>query len=137
MTIWKYSATSVLALLLTSVCFAHGEENPGPHNGVIRMPGAYHVEVIPDKDSLNIMLLDMNFKNPTVLNSFIKVKIKHGKNAYTLRCESMDNYYSCPVNTKMLARKGTLHIESERQMAEGSPVEYALPLQIPGSTNTA
>ena len=137
MAIWKYPATIVFTLLFASTCFAHGEDKPGPHNGAIRMPGAYHIEVIPGKDALNIMLLDINFKNPTVLNSFIKVKIKHGKNAYALRCESMDNYYSCPVSTKLLARKGTLSIESERQMAEGIPVEYALPLIVPEDTQTA
>ena len=137
MAIWKYPATFIFTLLFAFACYAHGEDKPGPHNGAIRMPGAYHVEVIPGKDALNIMLLDINFKNPTVLNSFIKVNIKQGKSAYVLRCESMDNYYSCPVSTKLLARKGTLHVESERQMAEGIPVEYTLPLKIPETTLTA
>lgn len=130
MAIWKYPVSLTLSLILMPACYAHGEDKPGPHNGAVRMPGNYHVEVIPDKDALNVMLLDANFKNPTVLNSSIKVKIKHGRNAYVLRCESMDNYFSCPVNANMLAQKGTLQIESERQQTEGDPVEYPLPLKI-------
>lgn len=137
MAIWKYPVSLTLSLLLTSACYAHGEDQPGPHHGIIRMPGDYHVEVIPDKDALNIMLLDVNFKNPTVLNSSIKVKIKHGHNAYVLRCESMDNYFSCPVSEKMLAQNGTLQIESERQQSEGAAVEYPLPLKMAEEHQTA
>lgn len=137
MAIWKYPVSFTLSLLLTSACLAHGEDKPGPHHGAISMPGDYHVEVIPDKDALHVMLLDVNFKNPTVLNSSIKVKIKHGRNAYVLRCESMDNYFSCPVSSKILAQNGTLHIESERQQAEGAPVEYSLPLKIAEENQTA
>ena len=137
MNIWKYTGVTIITLLLAPVCFAHGEDKPGPHNGVIRMPGDYHVEVMAGKETLDIMLLDANFKNPTVLNSHIKVKIRHGDNAYVLRCESKDNYYSCPVSNKMLTSKGTLHIESERQLSAGMPVEYPLPLTQPDEVQTA
>lgn len=121
----------LLAMMLSgsTTLFAHGEDAPGPHNGFVRMPGAYHVETIPTKDALDIMLLDVNFKNPTVLNSNIKVSIKSGKQVYHLSCESMENYFTCPVSTKLLNR-GTLVIESVRQQSEGIPVEYPLPLHV-------
>lgn len=122
--------TLTAALTCSSATFAHGENELGPHNGFIKMPGAYHVEVIPGKDTLDVMLLDANFKNATVLNSHIKVKISNGKQTYALRCESMDNYFSCPISAKLLARNGKLHIESERQLNAGMPVEYSLPLQV-------
>lgn len=119
------------ASLLSSAAFAHGEDQPGPHHGYIRMPGAYHIEVIPNKDSLDIMLLDINFKNPTALNSSVKAVIKTSKkNAYVLNCESMDSYFTCPINEKMLGKKGKLLIESSRLQEEGVPVEYALPLKF-------
>lgn len=122
----------LLATMLLSgstTLLAHGEDALGPHDGFVRMPGAYHVETIPSKDALDIMLLDVNFKNPTVLNSTVKVSIKSGKHVYHLSCESMDNYFTCPVSTKMLNR-GTLVVESVRQQSEGLPVEYPLPLHV-------
>jgi hypothetical protein len=120
----------IILLALANTAYAHGEDEPGPHNGYIKMPGAYHIEVIPAKHAVDIMLLDVNFKNPTVLNSHIKAKVKTGDQTYTLKCESMDNYFSCPLHEKMLSNKGTLIIESERQLAEGTPVEYPLPLRL-------
>ncbi len=122
--------TVITALTCSTPIFAHGEDQLGPHHGYIRMSGTYHIEVIPNDDTLDIMLLDSNFKNPTVLNSTIKVKINNGKNSYALRCESMDNYFSCPISSKLLSHGGTLKIESERQLNAGAPVEYSLPLQL-------
>ncbi len=125
------------AVLLTQSIFAHGEDQLGPHSGYVKEPGSYHVEVIPGKETLDIMLLDANFKNPTTLNSHIKVKIKHGTNAYVLRCESMENYFSCPVSEKMMAQEGTLVIQSARQQEEGDPVTYPLPLRLTQDNQTA
>ena len=134
MNIRKYLALTVV--LLSQNSFAHGEDQLGPHSGYVKEPGSYHVEVIPGKDTLDIMLLDANFKNPTVLNSHIKVKIKQGSNAYVLRCESMENYFSCPVSDKMLAREGSLVIQSARQQEEGDAVTYPLPLRLTDDTQT-
>lgn len=134
MNIRKYLGLSIF--LLSQPIFAHSEDALGPHNGYIKVPGEYHVEVVPDKDTLNIMLLDAKLKNPTVLNSQIKVKIKNGSNAYVLRCESMENYFSCPVSEKILSRKGTLVIESSRQLTKGDTVEYPLPLKLTEETET-
>jgi len=122
--------TLTAAITCSTTLFAHGEDALGPHHGFIKMPGAYHIEVVPGKDTLDVMLLDANFKNATVLNSHIKVKINNGKNSYALRCESMDNYFSCPISAKLLAQGGKLQIESERQLNAGMPVEYSLPLQV-------
>ncbi len=119
-----------LTLALAGTVFAHGEDELGPHKGYIKMPGAYHIEVIPGKDTIDIMLLDVNFKNPTVLNSHIKAKITSGSQTVELKCESMANYFSCPVNASMLTSKGALVVDSERQLAEGSAVEYPLPLHL-------
>lgn len=131
MYIWTCFITFTAASLLSSAAFAHGEDRPGPHHGYIKMPGTYHVEVIPSKNSLDIMLLDINFKNPTALNSSVKAIIKTSrKNTYVLNCESMDNYFTCPVNEKILSKKGKLLIESARLQEEGAPVEYALPLRF-------
>lgn len=129
MKIWMYLGLMILAV--TNIAYAHGEDELGPHNGYIRMPGTYHVEVIPAKEELQIMLLDINFKNPTVLNSRVNVKIKNGSNAYLLRCKSEDNYFACPVSAHMLTRSGVLIVQSARQFDKGAQVEYLLPLALP------
>jgi hypothetical protein len=129
MKIRKYAA--ILALILAQPVFAHGEDELGPHSGYIRMPGTYHVEVIPAKDELQIMLLDVNFKNPTVLNSSVKVRIKNGNNAYLLRCKSEDNYFSCPISANLLTNKSLLIVQSTRQFEHGAQVEYPLPFALP------
>src|SRR3990167_10537225 len=104
MNIWKCLAIMMFILTAAQTSLAHGEDEPGQHNGIIRMPGGYHVEVIPGKETVDIMLLDNNFKNPTVLNSHIKARIKTAHNAYVIRCETMDNYFSCPISASMLSR---------------------------------
>ena len=121
--------TSALAALSQNL-YAHGEDQLGPHKGYIRMPGAYHVEVVPKKNNIHVMLLDINFKNPTVLNSHIKAKISSGKETYTLHCTPSSYYFSCPANSELLTHNGKLIIESERLLAEGMPVEYPLPLRL-------
>lgn len=125
---WIYAAVTTLAFSQT--LYAHGEDQLGPHKSFIRMPGAYHVEVVPKKNSSRIMLLDMHFKNPTVQNSNIKVHIKSGKENYTLKCKPSTYYFLCPVNNNLLKTEGMLTVESERAMSKGVNVEYPLPLRL-------
>jgi hypothetical protein len=49
---------------------AHGEDKAGPNGGFIRMPGAFHTELVPSgKDKLKVYLLDIQWKNPSLKNS--------------------------------------------------------------------
>ncbi len=59
--------------------FAHGEDKPGPHGGFIRMPGAFHTEVVKEKEGYRVYLLDINWKNPSVLDSAVLASIEVGK----------------------------------------------------------
>jgi hypothetical protein len=118
-----------LTLALTNAAYAHGEEQPGPHNGFIKMPGAYHVELIPHKNSIDIMLLDIDFKDPIVLNSNVNVKIKSGKVVTTLQCTAKNDHFNCPASKKLLNSKGILTVKSKRDRSEGMSVNYSLPLQ--------
>lgn len=128
----KLLAATLLTFVLTvtTSVYAHGEDKLGPNKGYIRMPGPYHIEVVPLKNKLNVVLLDLNLKNPTVLNSFVKVRVTSGSESYMLHCEPQSNYFSCPVNSHLLKQIGTLKIESERQLTEGISVEYPLPLRL-------
>ena len=53
----------VLLIFSSSIANTHGMDKLGPHKGYVQMPGAFHTEVVQDKDgSFRIYLLDVEFK---------------------------------------------------------------------------
>ncbi len=122
-------ALTFLALTALSLnVFAHGEDKPGPHGGYIRMPGAFHTEVVKEKDGYRIYLLDINWKNPSVLDSEVKASIQNGKNKTELICLKESDSYLCKSS---LPQKGILNINSKREgQAGGIPSSYKLPLKF-------
>lgn len=126
-------------LILTTMLFiglgsqlalAHGEDKPGPNGGFIRMPGAFHTEVIlTGSNSLKVYLLDINWKNPTVKGSSLSVTHKESKT--TKNCTIESNYYVCqfPKNVD-LKKKGELIVEAKRENQKGNVVSYELPLKL-------
>jgi hypothetical protein len=119
---------SFLLLGTSYQSFAHGEKQPGPHQGMIRMPGAFHTEVIAEKNGFKVMLLDMQFKNPSIQDSTIEASIKSGKDTIKLTCTTQANYFYCPVDKKIMQQNGELEIKASRQKAVGAAVTYPLPL---------
>lgn len=109
---------------------AHGEDKPGPNGGFIRMPGAFHTEVIAMEPSrLKVYLLDINWKNPTVKESSLKVTHTGSKSSQT--CKSESNFFVCqfPKNVD-LNSKGELVVEAVRANQKGLPAKYELPLKF-------
>jgi len=123
---------TLLSLLTAcSITFAHGEDELGPHNGYVRMSGAFHAEVIPEKNDFKIMLLDINFENPTVENSSVKaVIIGKDKKRTELSCSSKADYFVCPVTKAQLKQTDTLELIPTRQGTTGPAVSYPLPLHL-------
>jgi len=119
----------VLATLCTTSLFAHGEDKPGPHGGFIRMPGAFHTEVMAEKAGLRIMLLDINFQNPTVEDSSVKVTLKADNKEILLKCKTDKDSFFCPMTGHLREKKGILAIQPMRHKAKGAQVEYPFPLQ--------
>lgn len=123
--------TSLLGLILGSgAAHAHGEDKPGPRGGFIRMPGAFHAEVIPlGPNKLKVYLLDINWKNPSVSNSNLSVKLKSKKTSQA-KCEVQENYYLCEFPKGVdLTKKGELSVEAQRENQKGNKVSYELPLK--------
>lgn len=120
-----------LLSLLTNLssAFAHGEDKPGPNSGYIRIPGAYHTEIIQDgKSALKVYILDLQFKNPSTDQN--KLEILHSSKVKAA-CEPKDNYYQCTFpETVDLSKKGKLTVTSERRGQEGMVVSYPLPLKF-------
>lgn len=134
----KYSLVLVLFTVFSlnsSLSFAHGEDQEGPHGGHIQMPASFHTEVIPDKDgSFHIFLLDMNFKNPTIKDSEIQARIVSGKKTTLLPCAVMgNNHFHCKAQGKVQGKApltGTLFLKAKREGVQAQmDAEYKLPLK--------
>ena len=126
-----------LALFLTiflsssQTVLAHGEDRPGPNGGFIRMPGAFHQEVVQvAKDQLKIYLLDINFKNPSSKNSNVEARLNANVSA---NCLAKDNsFFVCkfPDGSDLSKFGQRLTIKARRDGLVGNEIMYELPLKF-------
>lgn len=127
-----YRTWTIIALtfsLLTARAFAHGEDKPGPHGGFIRMPGAFHTEVVPvNKREIKVYLLDIEWKNPSIQRSKVQVEM----NKIVKECSPQSEpYFVCSFSPKVdLTKKGSLKIKAQREGQIGNEVIYELPLKL-------
>ncbi|MFN3698247.1 MAG: hypothetical protein ACK4VO_12485 [Pseudobdellovibrio sp.] len=123
---------SAFILFTTLQAFSHGEDKPGPHGGYIRMPGAFHTEVVPEKNGYRIYLLDIEWKNPTTKNSNLKASIKTQQKTLELDCKSERNSYFC--KSQIITEPAQLILNAQRKTQKGSPATYDLPLRFTTTT---
>ena len=97
----------------------------------MRMPGAFHVEVIADKHAVNVYLLDMHFENPQVTGSSVSVTLRREGAELVLECQVAGDQrmFSCwlPADEKLEA--GTLLVKASRGGVAAEPAHYELPLK--------
>lgn len=100
---------------------AHGEDKPGPHGGEIRMPGAFHTELVLDKGGkkgapAKIYLLDIEWKNPVVKDSAVSVAVDEKP---AKECKPASDHFTCElgVGTK-------LTVTAKRAGQQGNAVTY-------------
>ncbi len=108
---------------------AHGEDRPGPHGGHIRMPGGFHTEVVLKDKTLEIYLIDIQFKDPMVGNSSVSAKhILSAGQEVLLTCRPGTNKFDCdlPRNFK---NAGKILIQAKRGEMVGTTAVYQLPLK--------
>lgn len=121
-------ASILIYLSVGTVALAHGEEKPGPHGGEIRMPGAFHTELVRQANgagAFQFYLLDMDWKNPVVENSTLKVTLKEGARETTLSCIAKKEFFECSLPKGSSATKsGELIVNATRQGAAGGQVMY-------------
>lgn len=118
---------NIIIISLIQLAFSHGEDHPGPHGGKIQMPGAFHTEVLSQKDKVQIFLLDMNFENPTVESSTLSAYLKTDKTKHKLTCDKSTNSFSCHIPKNL--SKGQLILEATRSGAKGNEAIYNWPLK--------
>jgi hypothetical protein len=123
----------ILLSLSSAFVFAHGEDKAGPNGGFVRMPGSFHTElVLSGKNKVKIYLLDIHWKNPSVLKSKVELTYKKTKAV----CETKENFFSCEFpKTINLTQKGELKLIAERDDQKGMEVSYPLPLKLSATPN--
>lgn len=130
MKIFKFTA---LAVLISNFAWAHGEDMYGPHKGFVRMPGAFHTELVPDsKNSLKVYLLDIQWKNPSVLQAKVQIKYNGKTEAQCdVKNSEPESYFLCSFSKKVdLTKTGELKVIAEREEQKGMGVSYKLPLKL-------
>lgn len=121
----------ILSLCASLQALAHGEDRFGPHGGYVRMPGAYHTEVILDgKNKLKVYLLDINWKNPVTKNSSVEA-VHSTQPKEVVKCQMQVTYFECvfPENTE-LTKKGQIVLRTQRDGQKGNEATYDLPLKL-------
>jgi hypothetical protein len=121
--------TITLSFLFSSAIFAHGMNKPGPHGGFIKMPGAYHTEVVNKDNKMLVYLIDMNFKNPMNTNSSVSVTYK-GPKSESLECLKEKDYFVCATPKEGLKKMQELIVHSTRNNILASNAIYKLPLKL-------
>lgn len=120
----------VLVSWASSLAFAHGMDKPGPHGGYVRMPGAFHTEIVPSSDNVwNVYLLDDNLKNATNQNSSVSGFVQIGKEKLPLVCEVKEDHFVCSlVNNAPKSNRSQLRLEAKRNAGVMGIAIYKLPL---------
>lgn len=121
---------TLLSLLLSSeVTFAHGMNKHGPNGGYIKMPGAFHTELVDKGDNMHVYLLDMSFKNPTTADSTVKIKYK-GSIESEYFCAKSTDYFVCKKPKISLKNVKMVIVEAIRNKNKGREAVYSLPLKL-------
>lgn len=109
---------------------AHQMDKLGPNGGYVKMPGAYHVEVVDKGDVLNVYLLDIQFKNPLTENSSVAVTY-YGSQPFETECKKQEHYFVCPLPKAGLTSYKRVSIKSVRNKIKAGLAVYDLPLKLP------
>lgn len=121
----------ILISILSTSAFSHGEDKLGPHKGYIRMPGAFHTEVVPvGKNEIKVFLLDIEWKNPSVARSEVKASIISEKTTEAI-CVTKETYFLCSFPKQInLKKKAELQVLANREGQIGAVAKYNLPLKL-------
>lgn len=124
----KFMKFIILSMFLASYAFAHGENKPGPHGGHIRMPGAFHTELVLQSHMAKVYLLDIGFKNPTTKNSTLSLKVDSGKSLKEVSCSPKNEFFECHIPDVKAVKE--IQIKASRSGVSGKEITYNLPLMV-------
>lgn len=122
-------AIFICLLTFATVTFAHGMNKYGPNGGYVRMPGAFHTELVDKGTKIHVYLLDMSFKNPTVNNSAVKIIYKGASNT-EYSCSKESDYFVCEKPSSALQGYKEISISAVRNNNKAIAATYNLPLKL-------
>lgn len=122
-------ASFIFLLTFATVSFAHGMNKFGPNGGYVKMPGAFHTELVDKGNKIHVYLLDMSFKNPTVINSTVKAIYK-GASIIEYSCSKESNYFVCEKPSSGLQGLKEISISAVRNNNKAIAATYNLPLTL-------
>ncbi len=130
--------TIALILLMFAVSpisqvWAHGEDRPGPHGGVIRMPGAFHTEVLALDGGFKVLLLDIALGKPSVSGGSVRGRIVNGDSVVALQCAAHSDHFFCETPRGSVPDKGELILDAARGGEKEGRAVYPLPLALPSA----
>ena len=124
---------TLLSILISSgSALAHGMNNHGPNGGYIKMPGAFHTELVDAQKTMRVYLLDMAFKNPEVINSTVHIKYKGKGVEAEYPCTKSSNYFECKKPKDGLKDIKEITVLAVRNNSKGREAVYAVPLKLEG-----
>lgn len=116
-------------LLVSQASFAHGMNKAGPHGGFVRMPGNYHIELVPSGLELKVYFLDMNFK-PLPINDATVEVILNGKKPITAQCLKEMQFFRCDTHEQSYKKFKEISIESSLNGSAEAKSVYKVPLKF-------
>jgi hypothetical protein len=116
-------------LFFSTSVFSMGGDKPGPHGGYISMPGTYHIELVDKGDTVQVYLLDIGMKNPTITNSSVSLKFVNDKEVEAT-CKTRDKYFVCNKPDAGLEKFREIRLLSVRNKIKAKAAVYKLPLQF-------
>jgi hypothetical protein len=122
-------ALSFLLFSLTTQVHSHGMNKLGPNGGYIKMPGAFHTELIEKEKELQVYLTDMTFKNPTTVDSSVSLTYI-GEKTTLVNCIKREIHFSCPKPEGTLKGIKEILLNATRNKSKGTPAKYSVPFKI-------
>jgi hypothetical protein len=122
----------MLVLLIAQNLYAHGEDKYGPNNGIIRMPGTFHTELVlfQNENSYFVFLLDVSNKNSTNKDSSVQLRYQNKTKIINFICVPDMDHFTCETKEKIDAKNGQLIISAIRKSNKGTDAIYDLPLSL-------
>lgn len=121
--------TLVTLLIISSTVSAHGMNKPGPHGGFVRMPGTYHIELVPSGLELKVYFLDMNFKPLPISDAIVELTL-NGKKPFKAQCLKEMQFFRCDTNEQSYKKFKEISIESSIKGSDETKSVYKVPLKL-------
>lgn len=116
-----------VTLLFSFAAFGHGMNKAGPNGGYIRMPGAYHIELVSNEAETKVYVLDFEFKKLPLTKAQISMTLKGAKES-SVKCIKEVEAFKCDIKGSELKKYTEIIINSSRSGEKAVDSTYKLPL---------